>query len=166
MLMTGIWTTALGVGQTIRVSSQYTALLRLCLRAGPLAMPTALTLMLANGATCAAPLASNFYRNAMPQSWRGSWCETAPKVFTRCAQEHSDITITAAGFYAHETNCEHVQIIAPVRGSDALLNIKWMCRTSEDRSEPPWTVTWEAFLKDGRLYVKSNPTGQDAPPRP
>jgi hypothetical protein len=69
--------------------------------------------------------------------------------------------ITAAGFYAHETNCEHVQIIAPVRGSDAWLNIKWMCRTSEDRSEPPWTVTWEAFLKDGRLYVKRPPCGGD-----
>ena len=164
--MTGIWTMGLSVWQTIRVGLRHTALLRLCLRARPLAMPTALALMLANGAAYAAPLASNFYRSAMPQSWRGSWCETTPEVFTRCAKEHSDITITAAGFYAHETNCEHVQIIAPVRGSDALLNIKWMCRTSEDRSEPPWTVTWEAFLKDGRLYVKSNPTGQETPPRP
>jgi hypothetical protein len=130
------------------------------------AMFTALALMVASGAVYAAPLASNFYREAMPQSWRGSWCETAPEAFTRCAHEHSDITITAAGFYDHETNCEHVQIIAPVRRSDAWLNIKWMCRTSEDRSEPPWMVTWEAFLKDGRLYVKSNPTGQEAPPCP
>jgi hypothetical protein len=78
-------------------------------------MFTALALMVASGAVYAAPLASNFYREAMPQSWRGSWCETAPEAFTRCAHEHSDITITAAGFYDHETNCEHVQIIAPVR---------------------------------------------------
>jgi hypothetical protein len=34
--------------------------------------------------------------------------ETAPEVFTRCVKEHSNITITAAEFYAHETNCEHV----------------------------------------------------------
>ena len=163
--MTLMWMTALGVEQTIRVSSQYTTLLRLRLRAGPLAMLTALALMLTNGEAYAAPLASNFYRNSMPQSWRGSWCETTPEVFTRCAKEHSDITITAGGFYAHETNCQHVQIIAPVRGSDAWLNIKWMCRTSEDRSEPPWTVTWEAFLKDGRLYVKSNPIDQQTKPR-
>jgi hypothetical protein len=86
-------------------------------------MFTALALMVASGAVYAAPLASNFYREAMPQSWRGSWCETAPEAFTRCAHEHSDITITAAGFYDHETNCEHVQIIAPVRRSEAWLNI-------------------------------------------
>jgi hypothetical protein len=127
---------------------------------------TALALMMANGVAYAIPLAPNLYREAMPQSWRGSWCETAPEVFTRCSKEHSDITITAAGFYAHETNCEHVQIIALVRRSDAWLNIKWMCRTSEDRREPPWTVTWEAFLKDGRLYVKNNPTAQKAQPHP